>query len=111
MFSASLGAFNGLPARNYSFRTRTASSTTGSYNSIMIAGCNEYAMKPVCVTEGHCRNDAAALYLGQQASLGDPAYRTPAYSYLYPSGWPVCSRALPITLPISSAALNSMSQY
>ena len=83
--TAKLGAKNGVLANTYTFRVTTASSTSGSYSSIMIKDCAKHGMKPVCDYPGYCKNDNAALYIGQTYHIAYAPYRN-INSY-FPSGW------------------------
>ena len=84
-FTAKLGAKNGVSANTYTFRVTTASSTSGSYSSIMIRDCAKHGMKPVCEHPSYCKNDNAALYIGQTSHISYAPYRN-INSY-FPSGW------------------------
>ena len=51
----------------------------------MVAECSKYGMKPVCDHPTYCKNDKAALYLGQAGHIAYPPHRnTDSY---FPSGW------------------------
>jgi hypothetical protein len=57
----------------------------------MIAECKKINMKPVCDHPSYCRNDKAALYLGQKGHLGYPPHRN---SNKYkPTGWDQIQRS------------------
>ena len=51
----------------------------------MLSGCAKLGMKPVCDHPGYCKNDKAALYIGQQSHIAYKPYRK-INSY-FPSGW------------------------
>ena len=41
----------------------------------MVQHCTKYQMKPVCDHPNYCRNDGAALYLGQSQHISYPYHR------------------------------------
>merc|ERR1740123_1751360 len=87
VFSATLGAMNGVEAARYDFRVVKASTTSGSYSDIMVAECAKYDMKPVCDKKVYCgpEIDKRALYLGQTQVISAPLYRND--EKWNPSGW------------------------
>ena len=88
--TAKLGAKNGVLANTYTFRVTTASSTSGSYSSIMIKDCLAHGMKPVCDHPSWCKNDKASLYIGQNYYI---AYAPHRYTeHFFPSGWSSISK-------------------
>eukprot|EP01048_Picozoa_sp_COSAG05_P015674 COSAG05_NODE_1918_length_3836_cov_4.174333_1_plen_875_part_10 len=66
VFSARLGAKNGLDAHVYDFKVAYIDkSQKGTYSEGMIAACKQLGMKPVCDHQQYCRKDQKALYIGQ----------------------------------------------
>ena len=74
-FVASLGKRNGVPARTYDFQIVKASSTSGRYSDIMIKDCAKIGMKPVCDHKSYCKDDKAAIYLGQDHHIAHGGHR------------------------------------
>ena len=69
----------------FTFRTTRLTSTKGSYSSLMISECKKYGMKPVCDYPGYCKNDKAALYIGQSGYLAYSPHRN--NKHRMPSGF------------------------
>ena len=61
--------------RTYLFKIAKSSSKSGHYSTLMRDECKKHVMKPVCDYPGYCRNDAAAVYLGQYQHLAYRPYR------------------------------------
>ena len=74
-FTANLGAKNGVSAATYVFRKTASSTKSGSYSGVMVSECKKYGMKPVCDNPVYCKNDTAALYIGQTGNLAYPLHR------------------------------------
>jgi len=74
-FTGSLGAKNGVSARKYEFRSATLAKASGSYSDGMIATCKNYGMMPICDHPSYCKNDKAALYIGQSSHIAYRPYR------------------------------------
>eukprot|EP01048_Picozoa_sp_COSAG05_P020051 COSAG05_NODE_3311_length_2158_cov_0.880525_1_plen_362_part_10 len=74
-FSAKLEGRNGVPPREYLFKTMRLTSTSGSYSTLMRARCRTLGMKPVCEHPNYCRNDKQSLYLGQQNHISYRPHR------------------------------------
>jgi hypothetical protein len=72
VFSARLGAKNGVASRKYEFRVSTLASKSGSYSAGMVKACGAYGMAPVCDHRNYCKNDKASVYIGQTNHI---AYR------------------------------------
>jgi hypothetical protein len=72
IFTARLGAKNGVASRQYAFRTAVLSARSGKYSDGMVKACGAYGMKPVCDHRNYCKSDKAAVYIGQTHHL---AYR------------------------------------
>ena len=70
-----LGAKNGVSPATYKFRIATTAATGGKYSSVMVKQCQLYGMKPVCDHPSYCRNDRAALYIGQSHHIANPSHR------------------------------------
>ena len=84
-FDATLGAKNGVPAQKYKFELMELTSTSGNVKDQMISQCSALGMKPVCEHPSYCKNDARALYIGQDHHMSHPShYNNPAYM---PSGF------------------------
>ena len=75
MIAASLGARNGVAAREYTFKIVKASTTSGKYSDIMIKDCAKLGMKPVCDHPSYCRTDSKAVYIGQDHHIAYPGHR------------------------------------
>ena len=73
--TASLGAKNGVPAREYTFQIVKASTTSGKYSDIMISDCKKIGMKPVCDNPSYCKTDTNAVYLGQSHHIAHGGHR------------------------------------
>ena len=86
-FTATLGKFNGVPARNYSFRVGASQARSGSYSIIMVQECKKYGMKPVCDRTDYCENDTAALYIGQKKHIEIAIPGNRNINSYFPSGW------------------------
>eukprot|EP01048_Picozoa_sp_COSAG05_P004992 COSAG05_NODE_286_length_12159_cov_63.200249_1_plen_1966_part_10 len=74
-FIAKLGAKNGVLARSYLFRVMKLTSKSGSYSAGMTKICAGVAMQPVCDHPSYCKNDKAALYIGQSGHLAYKPHR------------------------------------
>ena len=46
-----------------------------SFSHLMVAECKKMDMRPVCEHPSYCRNDKAALYIGQYYHLSISPYR------------------------------------
>ena len=84
-FAGSLGARDGVSAKQYKFAVRAISTTSGSYSAAMRTECNKYGMKPVCDHRNYCKNDGGALYLGQAHHISYPPHRN--INSWFPTGW------------------------
>ena len=82
-FTASLKAKNGVAAHAYTFQVTTTSGRSGSFSNVMKQACSRLDMKPVCDHRNYCKNDAGALYIGQQHHL---AYHPHRYNNNYMPG-------------------------
>ena len=51
----------------------------------MIAECKKHGMKPVCENPSFCKDDAAALYIGQTNHISNPSHLN--NNAWFPSGW------------------------
>ena len=60
------------------FKVAKLTSFSGTYSANMIKECSKLGMKPVCDHPSYCKNDKAALYLGQKGHLGYPPHRNNA---------------------------------
>ena len=66
IFRASLKGRNGVADHTYEFRkTSLLHSKSGSYSKLMVKECAAVGMLPVCDHRNYCKNDKAAIYLGQ----------------------------------------------
>ena len=66
IFRASLKGRNGVADHTYEFRkTSLLHSKSGSYSKLMVKECAAVGMLPVCDLPNYCKNDKAAIYLGQ----------------------------------------------
>ena len=75
IFSASLKAQNGVAAADYVFEISYLSSKRGTYSNLMRSSCKVIGMKPLCDHPSYCRNDANALYIGQNMHISYPPHR------------------------------------
>jgi len=85
VFQGKLGAKNGVKAATYVFMRMTLTARSGKYADQMKAHCSKVGMRPVCEHRNYCKNDKAALYLGQTHHLGYPGHRY--NTGWFPSGW------------------------
>eukprot|EP01048_Picozoa_sp_COSAG05_P012879 COSAG05_NODE_1324_length_5186_cov_10.020244_1_plen_250_part_10 len=74
-FKQTLGAKNGVAARNWTFTMARAASTSGAYSDAMVEACGKLSMKPVCDHPRYCRTDCKAVYLGQIRHIAYPPHR------------------------------------
>jgi len=85
IFTATLGAKNGVPSREYQFVKVKLGSTEGNYNDLMIKKCKSLGMKPVCDYPAYCKRDSNSIYLGQDGYLSAHLHRQ--NKNLVPSGF------------------------
>ena len=77
-WSATLGGMNGVPTRDYRFRTTNLTDIprTAKYGTLMRTECNKLGMMPVCDHKDYA--DSVSLYLGQDGNLANPQVDTPS---------------------------------
>jgi len=86
-FKAALGARNGVPPREYSFRLAQVHPDTegNDYRVAMRDECEAIGMLPVCDHPSYCKDDARAMYLGQDAHISHGSHLQ--NNGMFPSGW------------------------
>ena len=85
VFSAKLGVKNGVEGRMYWFLPVEVQTTSGSFSSVMIDGCNKYGMKPMCDKNSYCKTDPNSIYIGQSHHVAHTPHRN--NNGFFPSGW------------------------
>ena len=72
---ATLGAFNRVPSRTYSFKTLTVGNPPSATNfpELMINGCSLLGSgyKPICDDQNSCGKDPKTIFLGASALVYD----------------------------------------
>jgi len=74
-FSATLAAKNGAKGGLFDFAISKLAARNGKYSDRMVEQCKKLGMKPVCDHPSYCKNDKAAVYLGQTGHLAYKPHR------------------------------------
>ena len=90
LFTATLGAKNGVKGKDYAFEVVFLSARSGKYRDQMINHCKMVNMKPVCDHRNYCKNDKNSLYIGQTHHISYPPHRR--NKSFFPSGWPAIEK-------------------
>jgi len=87
-FKAKLGARNGVPPREYTFRLAQVNPSNNygdDFRTVSKEGCRKIGMLPVCDHPSYCKDDANAIYLGQDHHISHGSHMQ--NNGYFPSGW------------------------
>lgn len=86
-FKASLGARSGVPPRDYIFRLAQVDYPKGGndFTDQSKLLCSKMGMLPVCDHPSYCKDDANAMYLGQDHHISHGSHLKE--NNYFPSGW------------------------
>jgi hypothetical protein len=108
-FSGTLQSRNGVNTGVYKFQRIRVQSKTGTYDQTYVSECNKQGMKPLCDHPSYCRNDAKAVYIGQDNHISHmPHFNQNSY---FPNGWAELKDKFPSTFCTYTAQHGSADKH